>query len=226
MGLVKNRVLGVLLVAGIAAALGLAFLTHAPNRLVAGSAISLAEIVGGIDRLGMGQSLVLLPALLLVAGVFMRPARGTHVVVGVAATLLLAGLVWLAADHATRLAGTASSIARTAFGGAFWLLAALSWLVASDAIQRLALKPALRLLANAAVIAPVLALLAAGALNRLSLLQEYANRHDVFNAALLQHVHIVLASLVPALLIGVPLGLASVRVRRSEERRVGKECRL
>ncbi len=218
MGLVKNRVLCALVVAGIAAALGLAFLTHAPNRLVAGTGISLAEIVSGIDGLNIGQSLILLPALLLVAGVFMRPARGTHVVVGVAATLLPAGLVWLAADHATRLAvtasATASSIARTSFGGAFWLLAALSWLVATDAIQRLALKPAYRLLAGAAVIAPVLALLAGGALNQLSLLKEYANRHDVFNAALVQHVQIVVASLLPALVIGVPLGIASVRRTR------------
>ena len=224
MGLVKNRVLFLLVAAGIAAALGLAFLTHAPNRLVAGTGISLADVVhvlGGADGVNGGRGLALLltllPALLLVAGVFVRPARGTHVVIGVAATLLLTGLVWLAADHVTRLADTApdtvSSIARTSFGGAFWLLAALSWLVAADAIQRLALKPAYRLLAGAAVIAPVLALVAGGALNQLSLLKEYANRRDVFNAALLQHVQIVAASLVPALVIGVPLGIASVRVR-------------
>ncbi|MGH8830372.1 MAG: ABC transporter permease [Polaromonas sp.] len=225
MGLVKNRVLCALVLAGIAAALGLAFLTHAPNRLVAGTSISLAHVVhvvGETDGVHVGRGLALLltllltllPALLLVAGVFMRPARGTHVVVGVAATLLPAGLVWLAADHATRLAATAPDIARTSFGGAFWLLAALSWLVATDAIQRLALKPAYRLLAGAAVIAPVLALLAGGALNQLSLLKEYANRHEVFNAALLQHVHIVVASLLPALVIGVPLGIASVRRNR------------
>ena len=224
MGLVKNRVLLLLVGAGIAAALGLAFLTHAPNRLVAGTGISLAHVVhavSGADGFNAGRGLALLstllPALLLVAGVFMRPARGTHVLVGVAATLLLAGLVWLAADHANRLAGAASgpasSMARTSFGGAFWLLAALSGLVATDAIQRLALRPALRLFAGVAVIAPVLALLAGGALNQLSLLKEYANRHDVFNAALLQHVHIVAASLAPALVIGVPLGMASVRVR-------------
>lgn len=217
MGLVKNRVLCVLVVAGIAAALGLAFLTHAPNRLVAGTGISLADVVSGTDGFNVGRGLAilltLLPALLLVAGVFMRPARGTHFFVGVAATLLLAGLVWLAADHATRLASTATGIARTSFGSAFWLLAALSWLVAADATKRLALKPAYRLLAGAAVIAPVLALVAVGALNQLSLLKEYANRHDVFNAALLQHVQIVVASLVPALVIGMPLGIASVRVR-------------
>ncbi|NMM08280.1 ABC transporter permease [Polaromonas sp.] len=216
---VKNRVLGVLLLAGLAAALGLAFLTHAPNRLVTGTAISLAEIVSSLDGLqaahGVFLLLTLLPALLLVAGVFMRPTRAAHALLGVAATLLLMGLVGLAASHANRLAGSAgaSSIARTSFGGAFWLLAALSWLVAADAIGRLALKPVWRLLASATVIAPVLALLAAGTLGQLSLLKEYANRESIFNAALLQHLQLVLASLLPALLIGVPLGIAAVRAR-------------
>ena len=216
---VKNRVLGVLLLAGLAAALGLAFLTHAPNRLVAGTAISLADIVSAMDGLqaahGVFLSLTLLPTLLLVAGVFLRPTRATQALQAVAATLLLTGLVGLAASHANWLAGSpdASSIARTSFGGGFWWLAALSWLVAADAIGRLALKPAWRLLASAAVIAPALALLAAGTLGQLSLLKEYANRESVFNAALLQHLQLVLASLLPALLIGVPLGMASVRGR-------------
>jgi osmoprotectant transport system permease protein len=212
---VRNRVLGVLLLASLAAALGLAFLTHAPNRLVAGTTILLADIVGAVGLHGLPLWLTLLPALLLVAGVFMPQTRATQALLAVAATLLLTGLVGLAASHANRLAseGGVASIARTSFGGAFWLLAALSWLVAADAIGRLGLKPAWRLLASAAVIAPVLMLLATGSLNQLSLLKEYANRESVFNAALLQHLQIVLASLLPALLMGVPLGIVSVRAR-------------
>ena len=223
MGRVKNRVLLLLVALGIAAASGLAFLTHAPNRLVSGNGVSLAVVVNGQDATPSHQAIVLLssliPALLLVAGIFMRPRRATHLLVTAAATLLLAGLVWLASSHASQLAsmaadsasGTTPGIERTSFGAAFWILAALSWLAASDAIGRLGLKPALRLVASAAVIAPVLVLIATGALDQLSLLREYANRQDVFNAALLQHVQIVLASLLPAVLIGVPLGIASVR---------------
>lgn len=217
MGLVKNRVLLLLMAAGVAAASGLAFLTHAPNRLVSGTGISLAEVVGGHP--GFGQAFALLATLLLAAAIFMPSRRSTHFLAAIAATLLLTGLVWLAADHASQLAAMAADpasggtpgIERTSFGGAFWLLAALSWLAASDAIGRLALKPALRLVVSAAVIAPALALMAAGALDQLSLLREYANREDVFNAALLQHVQIVLTSLLPTVLIGVPLGMAAVR---------------
>jgi len=54
-------------------------------------------------------------------------------------------------------------------------------------------------------------LLAGGALDALSLLKEYAQRQDVFQAALWRHLQIVGTTLVPALLIGVPLGLAAAR---------------
>jgi osmoprotectant transport system permease protein len=213
MALIKNRVLAVLVLAGLVAALGLTFLMHAPNRLAAGAGIPLAQLVSDREGIHIGPLLALLPALLLVAGIFRRPARSTQLVVYVAAALLLTGLVWLAAEHAALLAATSSPIARTSFGGAFWLLTALSWLAAVDAMERLGLKPTYRMLAGAAVIAPLLVLLASGSLKELSLFKEYANRQEVFNAALWQHVRIVVASLLPALLIGVPLGIASVRAR-------------
>ena len=222
---IRNRVLLLLVTAGIAAASGLAFLTHAPNRLVSGTGISLAEVVMSRPE-GLGRALALLatlaPALLLAAAVFLRPRRGAQGLVFLAATALLTGLVWLAAGHASGLAsqaadpasGLSAGFARTSFGGAFWVLGALAWLAAGNAVGQLGLKPGLRLLASAAVIMPVGVCIAAGRLDQLSLLKEYANRQDVFNAALLQHVHIVLASLAPSLLLGVPLGVASARPGR------------
>ena len=221
MGWVKNRVLLSLVLAGIAAASGLAFLTHAPNRLVSGASISLADVVswgdGATQALALSASLI--PALLLAATIFMRPGRATHLLVIVTTVLLLSGLLWLAGGHATRLAslpaavsaGSSPGIERTSLGGAFWILIALSWLAASDAIAHLGLKPLWRLIASAAVITPLLVFIATGALDQLSLMREYANREDVFNAALLQHVQIVVASLLPSLLIGVPLGIVSAR---------------
>ncbi len=157
-----------------------------------------------------------LPASLLVSAVFMRGGRASRLMVILAAALLMTGLAYLAGAEAKRLASAdlASGIERTSLGGAFWVLSALAWLAAGDAIAHLGLRPVWRLAAGAAVIAPVLACLASGLLDQLSLLKEYANRADLFNAALLQHVQIVLASLLPSLLIGVPLGIASVREGR------------
>ncbi len=208
---VKNRVLAVLVLAGLVAALGLPFLTHAPNRLVAGNAISLAQLISGNAAHPMAIWRALFPALLLVVAIFMRPARGTQVLVYASATLFLTGLGALTASHATQLGAQSGAIARTSLGAAFWLLAAFSWLAATDAVQRLTLRPGWRLLGAGFVIVPLGLMLASGAFKDMSLLKEYANRQDVFSAALGQHVQIVLASLLPALLIGVPLALAANR---------------
>jgi len=206
--LITNRVLGVLVVIGSSAALGLAYLSLAPNRLVLGTGIPLA------DLLHEWRKLILLPALLLCCGMFMPPTRRTHAAVAVAASLLLVALVWLAGDAATRLSKVAPSISRVSLGGGFWVLLAVTWLAAVDALQRLGLSAAWRTVAAAAVIAPVMVLVALGELNQLSLLKEYANRQDVFHGALLRHLQIVGATLVPTLVIGVPLGLALFRSER------------
>ena len=214
--LVRNRVLLLLVATGIAAASGLAFLSYAPNRLLSGTGISLAQVVNAADGRFTAFALVatLVPALIVGAGVFVQPTRATQFCVALTAAWLLTGLTWVAAEHAAWLATSApnaQSIARTSFGGAFWILAALAWLAASDAISRLGLKSGWRLAANAAVILPVVTMIATGELNQLSLLKEYINRKDVFDAALLQHVQLVMTSLALALLVGVPVGIASVR---------------
>ncbi|MEJ7669704.1 MAG: ABC transporter permease [Casimicrobiaceae bacterium] len=193
---------------GIGAALGLAFLTLAPNRLVLGTGIPVAEVLHGWRRA------ILLPALLLCFGVFTPPARRTQAAVALAASLLLVALIWLAGDEATRLAEVTSSISRISLGGGFWVLLAVTWLAAVDALQRLGLSAAWRTVAGAAVIAPVMVVVALGELNQLSLLKEYANRQDVFHAAFLRHLQIVGVTLVPTLVIGVPLGLALFRSER------------
>ena len=64
------------------------------------------------------------------------------------------------------------------------------------------------------MLAPCIGLLFAGELAELSLLKEYANRQGVFHAAFFRHLEIVLATLMPTLLIGIPLGIASFRRER------------
>jgi osmoprotectant transport system permease protein len=48
----------------------------------------------------------------------------------------------------------------------------------------------------------------------LSILKEYANRSDVFGAAVLRHLQIVVLSVVPAVLLGLPLAWAMTRTQR------------
>jgi osmoprotectant transport system permease protein len=181
-------------------------LTQAPNRLVSGTGIRLSEVLAGLHLA------VLLPAaMLLLAGVFVPPSRRWHAATALAATALLVGWVALAGDAASRIAATATPLARTSFGGGFWVLVLLCALALADALQRLQLRPTLRVLAAAAVLLAIALLLGSGALDHLSLLKEYHNRQDVFDAALWRHLQIVACTLVPTLVIGVPLGLAAFR---------------
>ena len=205
-----NRVLLVLAVGALAAAWGLAFLTVAPNRLVTGTAISLAQIAGAWG------SLLLLPATVLVLGIFVPQRQRTHAAVAIAATVLLFGLTWLAGVHAARLAETAPATSRTSFGGGFWLLALIVWLAAVDAIERLRLGPVVAVLAHLTVLLPIVALLLAGELDQVSVLREYATRKDVFHVALGRHIEIVVAALLPTLVVGIPLGIALYRRAQSQ----------
>ncbi len=202
---VRNRVLCMLVLAALSAAVGLAFVTVAPNRLVSGTAVPLQALMG-LAPWGWWA----LPAILL-AAVFVPATRLTQAVVALTAALLLAAWLWLAGSEAARQSAASSPLTRVSLGGGFWLLALLTWLAAADALQRLSLSLGARTLAHAAVLLPLFALLGAGALDQLSLLKEYANREDVFRAAGLRHLQIVAATLIPALLIGVPLGLAAAR---------------
>jgi len=155
---------------------------------------------------------VLVPATVLAAAVFLPSTRQTHWLVYLAAAASLLGWVWLAGAQAQLAAETAESpLMRTAFGGGFWVLVVLCALAIADALQRLALNAVARALASLAVVLPVLWLLTQGHLDALSLLKEYANRQDVFQSAWRRHMQIVLTTLVPTLLIGVPLGVAAYR---------------
>ncbi len=206
--MLKNRVLLLLVVVGIAAAAGLPLLTHAPNRLLSGQPVPPGVVFAD------GRLLSLLPILPLLAGPFLPDRRLAHVLVAVAAAALAAALLWLAGDTALRLASGASRAARTAFGGAFWIIAAAAALAAADALQRATTNPALRIGLGLALALPVLLIIGSGAIDQISIMKEYANRRDVFAAAVVTHLTIVGATLVPTLGIGLPLGVMVVRRAR------------
>lgn len=181
---------------GLAAALGLSFLSHAPNRLASGRAIGLIELA---------PALLTLPLLLLIMSVCLPPTRRWQLASALGNAALLLGLMWTAGNAAMQLAQGAP-LARTSLGAGFWVLAAVCLLAIADAVQGWI----------AAVVAAGLAcglalLLGGGALDQLALMKEYANRQELFHDALLRHLQIVLTTLLPALLIGLPLGVAAAR---------------
>jgi osmoprotectant transport system permease protein len=202
-------VLALCLALAYAAAWALPLVRVAPNRLLSGEGIGLAELLTGPQcalAVGAGVALLLLAA----AG---RRHRAPQALLAAALACALPLLWWLAARHADTVVLTESPRFRTALGAGFWSLLALAWLACLDAIARLRLRPRHRLLVVALATVPMVLALASGMGNELSILKEFANRREVFGAAVLRHLQIVALACVPAVLLGWPLAWALVRWR-------------
>ena len=203
-----NPVHVALSVFAVAALAALPFVKVAPNRLVSGEPASFLSVLQGPAWL-----LAVLLAAVFSAS-FIKPNRALLWSVAVASMVLVAGLVWLAGLHATFVAQTASPIARTSLGGAFWAVSLLLGLIAADALQRLQVSTRARTGLLLAALLPIYALIAAGWCDDLSIMKEVANRADTFGPAIARHVQIVGVALLPTLAIGLPLGWLARRQSR------------
>ncbi len=223
-----NPVSAVLSVVAVCALIGLPFLRVAPNRMLSGEPVFFWKVVHNpaaaakaltsplaaapAEALATTFSPALYPVLILglllalLALPFTPPKRSVLWLQAVGASALIAAWVTLAGWQAGQLVRPDLPFARTSLGGAFWSLVVIFWLMATDALQRLKAGLAARMAMLAAVVLSISLLLAQGACNDLSIIKEYANRSDVFAAAILRHVQIVAQALLPTLCIGVPLG--------------------
>ena len=221
-----NPVNAMLSVMGVWALIGLPFLRVAPNRMLSGEPVyfwgawdawdAISSPVGATTVLNSSLAGVLSPSfftafflgLLLALWVlpFAPPRRPVLWFQAVSASAMFTVWVALAGWQASQLVSADAPFARTSLGGAFWTLLVIFWLMATDALQRLKVLLATKMMLVAAVLLSISLLLAQGAWDDLSLMKEYANRSDVFAAAIIRHVQIVLLALLPTLCIGVPLG--------------------
>ena len=199
-----NRVLALLVACMLVVAATMGFVTQAPNRLLSGVPLMLGQ------GLGAAWWLAALPFLALVCAMVAPQRRATHVTAAIAASLLLAALLALAGAQARAAMDVATPLARTSFGGAFWVMALAALLAVLDAVQRLGMGPGMsmrtQLLAGAIALLPALAVVTSGALDEMSLMKEYANRSAVFHDAVVRHIVIVASALLPTLTLGLPLG--------------------
>ena len=205
-----NQVAATLVFAGTAATLTTGFVIHAANRLVSGHPVALwnaapAPLTAAIALLGaavLGLSL-------------MRPSRATRVGQACAALMLLIAVPAAAGAAAKALAG-ASAAATISLGAGFWVLLACSALALVDALQRAGAGTLMQLVVVLLIVVGFFAMAEAGLFDALSLAREYMTRRDVFAAAIVRHIELVVAAVVPALLIGMPLALVALRRKRFE----------
>ena len=207
-----NPVAIALTLLGAGAVVWLPFLRTAQNRMVSGEPVSLLQVVQSTPST-LGLLLALLLALLLVNVLLgclltsvLRSARAVLWLQVLMACALIVLLVVVSAGYARQMALAQSAISRTSLGAAFWSLLVIAWLMAADALQRLRAGAAMRVGWLVATSICVGLLLASGWCDELSIMKEYANRSDLFGAAVLRHLQIVLITLVITLCLGLPIG--------------------
>ena len=101
-------------------------------------------------------------------------------------------------------------------GAAFWIVLVCTALALIETLQRAESGAPVQLLAAALAAGALIVLAETGVFDALSLAREFATRREAFAAAIVRHIVLVAASVGPAVLIGVPLGLAALRRKRFE----------
>jgi osmoprotectant transport system permease protein len=215
-----NHVLKLYLALATVAAYGLPFLRIAPNRLLSGEPIYFWHVLQMQDGPIGGVWIWGLVGLLCVA-IWMPLQRFIQAMVVVVISVSLAGLWQLAGQHANLISQAENTLSRTSLGAAFWTLGAIGWLIALDAINRLHLTNFWKLLAQSAMLSPLILTIALSlslpsdsawnAGQQLSIVKEFDNQRDVLGAATLRHLQIVLLAIVPAVVLGVVLAWRMLR---------------
>ncbi|MBO1520304.1 ABC transporter permease [Oceanisphaera pacifica] len=183
--------------------LALPLVSLQPNRIMPGESLKLLDAAS----LATLAPLLILLALTSLISLF-KTAIPTRMLLTLATLITL---MYIVGFSASLLLMEANPLARISLNGGFWL--AFFWLVLliTDATIKLALGPLSRLALVALIMGSLLLLLASGHWDSLSLLQEYHNQINFWDQAV-RHLQLALGSIVPAVLIGIPLG---VRCHRS-----------
>ncbi|HXC26485.1 MAG TPA: ABC transporter permease [Stellaceae bacterium] len=207
----QNQVLPCLMVAATLAGIDAGFLSVAPNRLVSGTPVMLWVAAGTLPAI----SLTAAGASLFALG-FAMPRRPLHYLAAAVAGAALVAMLAAAGAAATTFASDAAAATSISLGAGFWAIFACTALALIDSLRRAEAGAFLQLLVAAIAVAGFWLMAKAGLFDALALAREYASRREAFSAAVLRHIELVVAAIVPALVIGVPLGLLALRRRRFE----------
>jgi osmoprotectant transport system permease protein len=205
-----NPVLVSLVLVAVVAEICTGFVSVAPNRLVSGKPVMLWAATGG-----MPTTVLAAAAMVLLALGFAPPRRAAYPVAAVAGTALVAVLA-AAGNAAAQLTIGAAANASISLGAGFWAIVACAALILVDALQRAKAGAATQLMVAAVAMVGLLIMAETGLFDALSLAREFSGRREVFAAAVIRHVELVVGAIVPALVMGVPLGLLARR-RKSFE---------
>ena len=184
----------------------LPFVLYKANRILPGEPRAILDVLPA--TLAWGYHALL--ALVAVVSLFSRNAV-VRLVFGLAG---LAVTVMVVADAASLLTPDGNRVVRVAPGGGAWVLVVVTGLLATDALTRLRLGPLARVACLVAFLVSVVAALASGYFDDLSIMREYANNAGRFGDEARRHAALALGSLLAALVVGLPTGIACHRAPR------------
>lgn len=195
---------GVLIAALVAyAAFALPFVTLRANRIAAGAELAPAAVFPALHAYA-------LDALWAAGALFalVRSRAAWRAAVGVGLVFALGVAIGAAPAH---LVTPDTPLARVSPAAGAWLLLFAFAVLIADALARIALAPAMRLVALAAASAALAAFIHGGFWDGLSVMQEYAVRADTFRNEAIRHLALVAGSVAAAVALGVPLGIGCTR---------------
>ena len=197
-----------------AAALAFAFVQARPNRLAQGLFYHLWEMGGPIE---LAAYLLLLG--LALAAALLAARRWAPAAMGSAGSLIIVLTILAAALSASRIVQPGQPYARVSLAPGSWLAILSGYILVHASLKLLSGKRLVRALVSIGALCTLASLGAAGVLDRLSLVQEFAVREQRFLDQLGFHMALSLAATFSAVVIGVPLGVWAAR-RRGAERSV------
>lgn len=199
-----NRVLFLLVLLCALSWGGLPFVYFAPNRLQSGEALALWT-----------HSWWLAGWLIMLMGVALAWSA-TAWSAWISQCLAVSALLYLAycsGSMAQGLSENAGLAARVSLGSAFWCLWLFLTLIMLDAWQKSTNKISILLFPLMGILLIVWWLFH-GHFDALSLMKEYQNQQERFQAAWWQHIYLVLAALLPTVVFALPLGWLAWRFTR------------
>jgi osmoprotectant transport system permease protein len=200
----RNRVLLVLSICALAACAFSSVLNVAPNRLVAGRAVTLWQMDGMSAAMAAG-------CVVLVVLSFAPIMRGVQYAILALAMAILLLLLVGAGGMASASVAFGPHSTRVSLGWGFWTVGFCLAMIIVDALQRLNAGTLARLVAFAFFLAGVAIISFEGLFEDLSIVREYATRQSEFAKALGQHCLLVGIAVFLAVIIGGPLGLFVAR---------------
>jgi osmoprotectant transport system permease protein len=137
--------------------------------------------------------------------------RSRAAALAASAAAMSIGLAWALGQAAVLLRAGQSDISRVSIGSGAWLIGTGTAVVWFAALRGSSSRVA-RLVAGSAAVAGVVAAALVGGMGQLSIVTEYQNNAGTFWSAVGTHLALSGTALAIAIVLGVPLGVASARV--------------